>query len=318
MTQIDATVAICTYNGAARLDAVIQSLAAQRTENRLWEILVVDNASTDHTIEVCKALVRSCPVPLRTVYEERPGLSYARWRAGTEARGGIVCFLDDDNPAGPDFAENAIQFFENHPYAGVIGGKVEPVWEAPPTELALEVCHFALAICDHGDEAFRYEGILGGPVGAGLCIRREALLEAYRDNGWAAGSPGPIGKRRISGSDTALNGVVRKLGWELWYVPSLQINHVIPATRMTFAYLARLYESIGRGQAAARRIVDWKARNCMVATLISLKDFARWLRGRWRGPDRKGLCSSSILARQLHELQLRQVWGRAVHALPLH
>lgn len=315
---MDATVAICTYNGAERLEPVIRSLAVQQTKNRKWEILVIDNASTDNTPEVCRTLAESCPVPLRVVYEERSGLSYARWRAGTEAHGEVVCFLDDDNPAEPGFVENAVRFFESHPQAGVVGGKVEPVWETPPTELVLAVCYFSLAICDHGDEAFQYQRILGGPVGAGLCIRRKVLLEAYQESEWAAGSPGPIGEKRVSGSDTALNGVIRKLGWQLWYDPSLRSKHIIPETRMTFAYLSRLYVSIGRGQAAARRLVDWKARNSILAVLIALKDFARWVRGKWHGPDKDKLGSNPILARQVHELQLRQVWGRAAQGLPFH
>lgn len=313
---LDATVAICTFNGSERIGQVLESLARQQTDGESWEVLIVDNASTDDTPQVCRSFADQMSVPLRIVREERPGLSYARGCAARNARGRIVCFLDDDTPAESDFVTAAIQAFRDHPNAGCLGGKVKPVWEESPTPLVLEVCDFALAICDYGDESFQYSGVrAGGPVGAGICVRRHVLLEAYVDDEWAAGNLGPVGKKRISGSEMALNAVIADLGHEMWYVPELVIHHIIPADRMTFDYLTKLHESIGRGQAMTRRIFDWKARNLVLRALIASKDLARWFRGNVLGFHHRSNGKPRELRRQLHRLEQRQLWGRAVQAL---
>jgi len=312
---LDATVAICTFNGSERIGQVLESLASQRAGDATWEVVIVDNASTDDTPEVCCSFADQMPVPLRVACEERPGLSYARGCAARNARGQIVCFLDDDTPAEPDFVEAAIQAFRDHPNAGCLGGKVKPIWEQPPTPLVLEVCDFALAVCDYGDEPFQYSGVrAGGPVGAGICLRRDVLLQAYANDEWAAGNLGPVGKKRISGSEMALNAVIASLGHEMWYVPELVIHHIIPAKRMTFDYLAKLYESIGRGQAMTRRIFDWKARSAALAILLSARDYLRFIRSKLTG-SWKGKLDSELDC-QIRTLRERQLWGRLTQALP--
>lgn len=315
VNEVDATVAICTYNGAERLESVIDSLKVQQTRNRAWEIVVVDNASTDRTSEVCKALALSCPVPFRVVSEEKPGLSHARARAGASARGAILCFLDDDNIAEPDWVENAVAFFESHASAGVIGGKVFPIWQTPPDELVQEICGFCLAVCNHGDKEICRSGIAAGPVGAGLCIRRELLQRIYSEKQVADSIRGHRQNDLGGGEDTAINVLAKQLGYQCWYVPTLRIGHVIPEFRMQLDYLLRLYRGIGAGQAAVRRLYDWKARNPVLATLIAAKDFGRWLHGCVWGPYWKSNGRPSELSWQLHKLRQRQLWGRACQAL---
>jgi len=311
-TACAATVAICTYNGRARIGYVLASLLNQTLSAYPWEILVVDNASTDDTVEVCEQWRNKLTVPLRIVHEERQGLSYARECAGQNARGEIVCFLDDDSPAEQDWVEKAVQAFQEHPQAGCLGGKVKPIWEVAPTPLVLEVCNFALAVCDHGEAPFRYEGVCGGPVGAGMCIRREVLNQAYAAPAFSSLVTGRKGTTLAGGEDTALGTVVGQMGHERWYIPTLRISHRIPAYRMQFAYLLRLYEGIGRGQAMVRRLYDWKARHPVLSTLIGIKDLGRWLWGQVRGapPGDKPY----ELCQQLHALQQRQRWGRGWQA----
>lgn len=314
-TVHDATVAICTHNGGARIGEVLRSLALQETGPLRWEIVVVDNGSTDNTAEVCRREAERISTPLRVVHEARLGLSFARQRAAKEAGGEIICFLDDDNPAEPDYVANAVAFFAANPKAGSIGGKVLPIWEAPPTPLAEAVSEFALAICDRGDTAFRYEGLTSGPVGAGMCLRSALLRQIYRDEQTAAMVTGRKGASLVSGEDTALAIRVKQLGYECWYVPALRIGHVIPASRMEFHYLLRLYEGIGRGQASVRVLYDWKARNRLLSILIGVKDLFRWIKGRWRGSAFGRSDNMPQLARQVSELEQRKLWGRALQAV---
>ena len=314
-SQLIATVAICTYNGAARIGYVLESLVNQTLPADQWEILVVDNASTDSTVEVCEGWRDRLPVPLHIVREERQGLSYARECAGQNARGEIICFLDDDSPAERDWLACAVQAFADRPQAGCLGGKVKPIWESEPTPLTLDVCIFAHAICDHGDAPFRYTGVSDGPVGAGLCIRSDILNRIYLESQLSNSLTGRKGTSLSSGEDTALGIVVGQMGYERWYVPSLHIHHRIPAHRTSFDYLLRLYAGIGRGQAMTRRLYDRKARNPVLGALIGVKDLLRWLRGVLLGPGKKYRNKEPGLRQQLHALHQRQLWGRGFQAI---
>ena len=105
--MLDFTVAIPTYNGAARLPLVLAALAAQRgTESLTWEIWVIDNNSRDTTAQVVQDYQAQwpCSYPLHYGHEARQGLAYARQRAIELAAGCYVAFLDDDNLPAPDSA----------------------------------------------------------------------------------------------------------------------------------------------------------------------------------------------------------------------
>jgi glycosyltransferase involved in cell wall biosynthesis len=310
---IKATVAICTYNGAARIGKVVDALEVQTQPLETWELLVIDNASTDDTGQVSNRLIQEeLGGRGRVVREEHPGLSFARARAAQEAKGEILCFLDDDNIPAPDFVSNAILAFQQHPKAGVLGGKVLAAWETVPSALALAVQDFALAICDRGDKTFKYARNLG-PAGAGLCIRTEILRDIYQNKKNVESVAGRTGRGFGGGEDLAIALFVWQAGHECWYEPSVIIRHQLPAGRMEKDYLLRLYEGIGRGQAAVRRLYDWKARSPLV-WLIGLKDFIRWQLGQWRGPALEIKKRHPLIADDLHDLHQRLVWGRSFQA----
>ena len=306
---LEATVAICTYNGRARIGDVIRALARQTLPKGSWELVVIDNASKDDTHEVVRGLLEMLlPGTGRVVLETRAGLAYARARAAAEARGPLLLFLDDDTVPAEDWVECAVRVFAEIPAAGVVGGKVRPRWEVSPTPLAEAVAPFALAICDRGDERVRVVEEGGGVVGAGMCVRTGLLREIYADPAAPAQVTGRTGSNLMSGEDLAISAVAREKGWECWYEPGMVIEHMLPASRMEKGYLLRLYEGIGRGQAATRRVYDWKART-VLSWGIGLKDLVRWVGGRMRGGVGGGL------AGELHELRQRQTLGRGLQAM---
>ena len=314
-SQLSATVVICTYNGSQRIRGVICALGIQTARCGTWELLVIDNASTDNTRAVCENAFEGLQgVASRVVVESRPGLSFARARAATEARGPLLLFLDDDNIPSATWVEAAIEAFSRYPKAGVIGGKVSPRWEIPPTPLAEAVAPFALAICDLGDKPILIKAKGGGIVGAGMGVRTDLLRKIFQSEEVAGTVTDRLGENLISGGDLAISIIARKMGWECWYVPDLQIEHCLPPQRMTKEYLLRLYEGIGRGQAAARRLYDWKARTPL-QLLIGLKDYLRWHRHRAAYLDQDEIGADSGTKRDLHELDGRLIYGRSMEAL---
>jgi glycosyltransferase involved in cell wall biosynthesis len=99
------SVAICCHNSETLLPATIAHLRNRCVSRDMkWEVLVIDNASTDKTAMVA----RKCwgddgPAPMRVVHGNRLGLSYARERAFNEAKYEIVSFIDDDNWVAPEW-----------------------------------------------------------------------------------------------------------------------------------------------------------------------------------------------------------------------
>src|SRR5882762_8201487 len=102
--SMQATISICTFNGSKRLPSLFQALGRQEVPGMDWEVLVVDNASNDGTGERALELVGRLPgCRGRVIREETLGLSFARRRAAVEAKGEIICFLDDDNIPDENF-----------------------------------------------------------------------------------------------------------------------------------------------------------------------------------------------------------------------
>jgi glycosyltransferase involved in cell wall biosynthesis len=121
---------VCTYNRAAYLRQALQSLVAQNLAPELHEIIVVDNGSQDNTKEVVSEFA---DVPnLRYLYEPVIGLSRARNTGWRNAQGEYVAYLDDDAVACPWWLAKFLNVFETfEPSPGSVGGRCEPIWEAP-------------------------------------------------------------------------------------------------------------------------------------------------------------------------------------------
>lgn len=255
---LDLTVLICTHNRAELLDRALERIAGQEAAPSVhWEVLVVANRCTDSTSAVVRRWGESGRIPrLRYVSERRPGISAARRRGLRESRGRLVGYVDDDCLIGPDWVERAVSFAGEHPRAGAFGGKNDLLWETPPTPLA-DLYGESLARQDLGSAPRKLpERAWRMPVGAGLVLRREAVIES----GWIHGGVlrsraqrsalGPI----ECGEDAEIGIRIRRAGWEIWYSPHLRLHHFIPADRMGLRYLRRVHRGFGRAEPVLRAL----------------------------------------------------------------
>jgi len=242
------TVVICTYNNAKFLERTLASLTQQQVARYLeWSVLVVDNNSTDETPEVVERYQKLGKIPkLRIVHESKQGLSYARRRAVCETSSDLIAFVDDDCLLSPDWLQQAITFCQEYPKAGAVGSRVTLLWEVPPKKEILQFEGY-LSSYNRGDLPAQMPSI-GETylVGAGLVVRRSALLAS----GWLEKMAlvGRNGKILTAGDDSEMVLRIRNAGYELWYNPAMQLQHYIPQQRMSFDYICRLLRGIGQSR----------------------------------------------------------------------
>ncbi len=241
------TVAICTHNPNPEiLRRCLAALRAQRNVPSSTELIVVDNSSLPPVTVPSEFSVLPGFNATRVVREETLGLTHARHRALQEATGEIVVFVDDDNFLAPDYLAVVAQFFTDHPQAGAAGGRCLGEYESPPPAWIASVAAY-LAISDQGNQAFHMtQPGWWAPVGAGMAVRRQAALQAFAKPMLLTDRQG---KSLSSGGDTEICYRLCRAGHQLWYVPTLNLEHFMPVWRIEPAYLLKLAEGIGQSQA---------------------------------------------------------------------
>jgi glycosyltransferase involved in cell wall biosynthesis len=238
------TIAVCTFNGEQRLPHVLEALAAQGTPGPgFLEVVVVDNASTDCTAAVAARSWQGPRESLRVVREPKQGVSHARVRALSEARGRIVGFVDDDNIPAPHWAQRAVEVMEEHPRVGACGGLNEAELSTQEPAWFSRFAH-VYAVGPQGDRAGDVTDARGFLWGAGLCLRRRAW-EQLRAAGFSPLTTSRKGPQLLSGDDTELCLALRLAGWRLWYEPDLRMKHRIATMRLSWRYLCLLSRADG-------------------------------------------------------------------------
>jgi glycosyltransferase involved in cell wall biosynthesis len=242
------SIVICCHNSAKRLPETLAHLAAQDVPvGAPWEVIVVDNCSTDGTSEVAS---RTWPsrmgVPLRVVREGRPGLSHARRRGFNEARYGIISYVDDDNWLEKTWVRVAAELMEKHSNLGACGGQSEAVCEVAAPAWFSEF-ESSYAIGQQAPKAGDIAWTRGFLWGAGLTMRREALAQLF-DGGFCSALEDRSGQTLSSGGDSELCLAMRLAGWRLYYEPEMRFKHFIPEERLAWNYLRRLHRGFGRSK----------------------------------------------------------------------
>lgn len=228
---IKVTVAIPTYNRADFLRQTLAGIVAQQFPRDHFEVLVIDNNSSDHTRAVVAEFAAAKPAP-RYVPEPQQGLDYARNRAIAEARGDIVLFGDDDILVAPDWiAQMAVPLLADPARRiGAVGGEVIPVFPDGLPDWIRE-WHAPLAFrADTGPLPPQHS-----PMGANLAFPKwvfEQLGPFHTALDRAAGN-------YFSGGDSEMIRRVREAGLDVWFAPAAAVKHQMPASRTTFRYARR-------------------------------------------------------------------------------
>jgi glycosyltransferase involved in cell wall biosynthesis len=284
--HIDFTIAIPTYNGGSRLPELLERLRNQiSTEHFCWEIIVVDNNSTDHTAAVVRSYQKSwlCSYPLRYCFEPKQGAAYARKKAIEQAKGKFIGFLDDDNYPSLNWVAAAYTFGQNHPKAGAFGSQIHPEYEVEPPKNFQRIAPF-LAITERGNLPLLYsprKKLL--PPSAGLVVCRQAWLESLPQETILSGR---VADNMLTSEDLEALSYIQKSGWEIWYNPAMEIYHKIPDWRLQREYLIPFFRGIGLSRYITRTVnlESWQKPIALVAYILNdlRKITMHCLKYRWK------------------------------------
>tara|TARA_B110001469_G_scaffold117373_1_gene123294 strand:- start:12350 stop:13402 length:1053 start_codon:yes stop_codon:yes gene_type:complete len=241
------SVVICCYNSEPRIGRTLESLLAQQFKNAVgWEVVLVDNNCADQTIEVAQAVWESAAVPLRIVQECIPGLSAARDRGVAESAGEYILFCDDDNWLASDYLQRAFAFMEASSAYAAIGGWGDVVSD-PDVSIPDWFKRFETKYACGKTNA---EGDVDTLVGAGMFIRKQALLDLQRSSFKSLLSDRK-GEALSSGGDLELCLALRLSGLKLYFSEALYFKHYMPEGRLTEDYLIRMCH----GHALSRPVI---------------------------------------------------------------
>jgi len=219
------SVVVCTYNRAEMLHGALESLICQETNGKFfYEIVVVDNASTDTTKSVVEQFVKISSVHIRYVLEKEEGVAHARNRGVKESRGTWVAFFDDDQLAEADWLKN---LFDSALQIGTycVGGAL---------------------ILDLKQEQLSRLGIVCKRIlGEGACYEKPVKCQG-KD---IPGTGNILISKKIfdsiglfdtsmfyGGEDSDLIVRARKAGFEIWTSPTAIVHHIIPSYRLEYDY----------------------------------------------------------------------------------
>ena len=242
---VSISVVICTYNRAAYIQDAMESLLNQTLDKKSFEVIIVNNNSTDDTEKVCLDFLAAHPgVNFQFLNEKIQGASFARNTGAALALGHLLCFMDDDAVAGNDYLERIVQFFVSHPDAGGLGGKIIPKYI--PAEPAW-MSYYVSSMVGNFDYS-PYVTVFSPnryPLESNMIIRK---TDFDAISGFNTALPGVVGSLRIGGEGKDFFLRLKALGRVIYYDPAIVVLHVVEVSKLTPAYLYGVASGMGRGE----------------------------------------------------------------------
>jgi glycosyltransferase involved in cell wall biosynthesis len=239
------SVVICTYNRSAYIKDAMDSLYEQTLSRDQYEVIVVNNNSTDATQEVCESFIATHTDAFFYYFNEpKQGASFARNTGAAFAKSPLLCFMDDDAVADKDYLERIVQFFDKHPDAGGLGGRIipkyipsEPQWMSHYVSSLVGHFHYSEDVSVFAPNKY--------PLESNMIIRKKDF-DAI--DGFNSALPGVVGTLRIGGEGKDFFMRLKELERTIYYDPAIRVQHVVETAKLTREYMYRVASGIGRGE----------------------------------------------------------------------
>lgn len=272
------TVIVCCYNSAKRLPQTLRHLALQQVPAHMpWQLVLVNNGSTDDTVLVATALWVKYgePTSMSIVEESKPGLANAREAGIKAAAYEYLIFCDDDNWLSKDYVATAYDIMQRYPEVGLAGGNGNAVCEIePPDWFEEKKGGYAVStgFAPSGDITAN-----GHVCGAGMVLRR-SVIQGFYKAGFRSLLTDRNGETLSSGGDAELSKWHVLTGYRLWFDERLLFDHFIPKERLTKEYVTKLWAGFKNSAAIEiaydRFIVFQKERKAKGWLLLLVKNIA--------------------------------------------
>ncbi|MCK9561383.1 MAG: glycosyltransferase [Bacteroidales bacterium] len=234
-SSIVLSVVICSYNRANYIRKALESIKNQSYDYNAYELIVVNNNSTDNTEEIC-ADFESKKGNLQYVYavEKKQGLSCARNKGIQLAGGKYISFIDDDAIAKENYVEQIIWAFETYTNFEALGGKVLPIYPNNTEPLWMsKYLNGLVAKVDMGDAVSQFTNKY--PVGCNMAFHKKIFDEIGMFNE----------ELTFRNDDKYIFLQIKKAGKKILYIPTIVVHHNIDAERIQYKNLIKLCYAIG-------------------------------------------------------------------------
>lgn len=226
------SIAVCTYNRHASLDATLSSIVkAKRPTDIAVEIIVVNNNSTDRTREIVKRHARN-DNRVKSLFESNQGVSHARNAAIASAEGEYIAFTDDDVVVDNNWLVDYVRVIEEEEPT-CVGGKVLPLWEDGKPEWLGRELYPMLALLDFHAERVSLD--IPKLWSANLCVSTKAA----RQYGGFNTNKGPLKDQLFRGEDTEFVLRLINAGERVLYDPTPTVWHRIGSDRTRKSYFRK-------------------------------------------------------------------------------
>ncbi len=236
------SVILCTYNRDKYIYNVLKSVAENDYPHDQYEIVLVNNNSTDGTENECRRFQADYPdIRFRYFLETNQGLSYARNCGIRNAQGDLLVYVDDDATVNPEYLRTYSDFFTHHPEAVAAGGPILPVYETEEpewmTHYTRQLITGKLFLGNNQREFPR-----GAFPGGGNACYRKSVFDTV---GLFNVELGRKGNSLIGAEEKDIFDKMTTHGMHFYYLPNAILYHIIPPHKLTQDYFDRLTYSIG-------------------------------------------------------------------------
>lgn len=228
---------ICTYNREKFLPEALQSITHQTLDARKFQLIIVDNNSTDNTGKISRQFIDNHPaINIKYCFEENKGLSFARNRGIAEASAPLISYIDDDVILPPEYLETVINFFTKNTDAVGMGGKVIPKYEygSEPAWMNKYLNGFVAKV-DYGNNIKKFDKQMRYPAGCNMTYKKDILIKAGGFNN----------ELKFRSDDKYIFYKIKSISNEIYYLPDAWLYHYIDRDRLQMQNFKKLFLKTG-------------------------------------------------------------------------
>lgn len=242
----DISIIICTYNRSQNLPALIQKLEQQeRIEELNWDVVVIDNNSSDDTKNVVQSITQHSKLNIRYIFEEKQGTSYARNRGINDTDSLYLAFIDDDILVSPMWLYHIYQPISQQNY-DVIAGRIHldqiqklPKWITP-------TMYGFLGYQDFGETPIQLSGDRQFPFAGNMAFNRRVIdLVGYFNTRIGRKGSGTKGDAMFKGAEAEFFQRLAKAGGTFFYAPGAIVHHQILPFQLKKSYFRLIHYKAG-------------------------------------------------------------------------